>query len=104
MRPLDIRKLIESLIANKSEIDHSNWIQVGKISPEDNLKRRALVAKSAERNRQMQSLQSRVVALVAASKADADEWWSEIHKKYGLPDGIYHIEDDGRILTEPIGK
>jgi hypothetical protein len=84
-----------------TEDDRSNWIQVAKLNSDDVLRKRNLFAKSALARREAEVLIKKAKALKANVEADGDEWWAHLHRTYGLPEGNYHIADDGRILTAP---
>jgi len=104
----DITKLITDFIKRHQVPDDATiektWVQAGKLTLEDEGKRRSVYAKATERQREFQMLMKKGAALKAQNDADSDEWWHHVHKTYGLPEGNYHITDDGRIFCEPKNK
>lgn len=81
--------------------NHEGWIQVGKLNPEDKLRLRNIRAETTDYARECEVLMAKITAIKARSDVQSREWWSHIYKTYGLPDGNYTIENDGRILAEP---
>lgn len=104
---MDISDLMKMLMGQQTPDDKTveeTWAQVAKLSPEDTGRQRSMLAATAERHREYKMLQKKCTAIKAQVDADADEWWHHIYKVYGLPQGNYHITDDGRIFVEPKEK
>jgi len=82
-----------------------NWIQVAKLSPADEGKKRSLLAMLDEKHRECDMHEKRIHAIKAQVSADDDEWWLHLHRTYGLPPkGNFHIFEDGRVFMEPKEK
>lgn len=106
----DITNLIQDFIKKHQiqipddKVIEETWVQVGKLSVEDDGRRRSVYAKATEREREFKVLMKKAAALKAQNDAESDEWWMHVHKVHGLPEGNYHITDDGRIFCEPKNK
>lgn len=74
------------------------WVQVGKLAPDDERRMRAAEAVNAHRKEQIAACVSRILALEASIKADGDEWWIHVRKSYGLTVKDLEIKHDGRIM------
>lgn len=96
-----LKDFTEKMIKNTN---HEGWIQAGKLTPEDQLKLRNIRARTKAAEREFEILMNKLKALKATQNAESGEWWAYLYKTYGLPDGEYSIEDDGRILTAPKSK
>lgn len=82
-------------------VDRSHWVQVGKLTKEEEGVQRSHLAKADERRMECDVLQKKIHALMAAQSADGEEFWMNLKKAHGLGFGNYHILDDGRIVMEP---
>lgn len=96
-------KLIELLTGQEisDESMEKEWIQVGKLSPEDFGKGRSSEAAIAELQREASLLLKKLGALRAQIEVHGEEWWNHIYKTYSLPRGCYQIHTDGRIFKQP---
>ncbi len=95
-----LNRFMESMFAKNR--DTSKWAQVGKLSKQDEGKRKSLMANRESRNLEMEMLVDKIKTIQAGLDAKRTEWWFDITKTHGLlPDGNFHIADNGRILMEP---
>lgn len=105
---MDIYEMIQRAISGNKILDDEmikeDWMQVGKLTLEDEGRRRGMKAKDLEYERELKMLEMKITSLRAQLAADIDEWWFHLHKEYGLADGNYHVMNDGRILCEPKEK
>jgi len=102
---MDIFEMLKNAITGQQVPDDETvaktWVQVGKLSPEDDGKRRQINAAAVARRREHDMYAKKMLALKTMNAAESDEWWHHIHKTYGLPEGNYHLHEDGRIFCLP---
>jgi hypothetical protein len=107
---MDLIEMFKDMIESASKESLSDddiqtkWTQVGKLSPEDMTRRRNLYAASLEAKRECDLLKKKLRAVIAKMEVDRDQFWNDCYKTYGLPEGNYHMHEDGRIFMEPKGK
>lgn len=104
---MDIFKMMKDALAIHGVDDETvrkSWVQVAKLTPEDEGRRRAMTAAMAERKREHEMYAKKMAAIKATNDAEAAEWWNHVHKTYGLPEGNYHITDDAIVYVQPKEK
>lgn len=101
---MDIFKIIDGMINEVKDDDIEKWDQISHLSPEDMLRKKNLLAQGIERKREVKLLKAKIDLVLANLEVESSEWWAHVYKAYGLPQGNYHIADDGRIMREPEKK
>jgi hypothetical protein len=96
---------LEELMKNLVDNANKNWVQIGKLSPEDFLKFRGHNKDADQLNVEYRAIVSKAKAIQAQAKALGDEWWAYLHKRYSIPENAnLTIKDDGVILMQPKEK
>lgn len=99
---MDIAKMVEDFFKSQESDEHvEKWDQIAKLTPEDVLRKRNLLASCNEKKREVKLLKAKVELVMANLEVESGEWWSHVYKTYGLPTGNYHIMEDGRVMREP---
>lgn len=89
----------------QSKADFSGWPQIAQLTPQEKLEHKNLVNGNTQRRREIELHIKKIEMLDAQSVVERDEFWNNLYKSHGLPQGAnYHIADDGRILMEPKAK
>lgn len=100
MKPENFLDMLLSAIKGTST-DRSKWVRIGRLDKEDTGRYRALVAKADMVKNEIKALEKKAKSLSAQIEADGAEWWVYLKKKYGIPKGNLHLNDDGTIVREP---
>ncbi len=83
---------------------YEDWNQVAKLKDEDILKWKLYLSDLSKFVQEMKLLESKMRVVDANGAATKTQFWTDIRRKYSLPDGMLHITDDARVLMKPEGR
>lgn len=105
---IDFRKFLEAMMGssiNDANVIERGGAQVGKLTTKDAGRRRKWLAEVTEMEREVDLMQTKILAITTDLDAKRKEFWNGILKNYGLPSGRkYYLHDDGRIFMMPKDK
>jgi hypothetical protein len=102
--PEELKKLIrkiEGMGVEHTCQDYSTWVQVGKLTGEEQILKKRSCRRGHEiavEDRLLFTKHERLLAEVSEIQAVL---WQKITKGHSLPPANYHLMDDGRIVMEP---